>query len=169
MNRPLVSFLLLLLTASLMTGCGESRPAGMPRLYPATITITQEGTPLDGALVQLIPEDSANSSWGPGGTTDASGRVVLQTNGKYKGAPLGEYKVTVSKKEKEPHPNPELQGGQEFRKYLAILKTLKTYSFVEPQYGSIKDTPLNIEITAKEKTYTVDAGKKVKVAVKVLQ
>ena len=141
----------------------------MPRLYPASMTITQEGTPLDGALVQLIPEDSANSSWGPGGTTDSSGVVVLRTNGKYKGAPLGKYRVTVSKREKEPHPKPELEGGQEFRTYLAIQRTLKTYSFVEPQYGSIRDTPLSVEITAKEKTYTVDAGKKIKVVAKVMQ
>jgi hypothetical protein len=165
--RTLIISLLVVCTFS---GCSkEPRPAGMPRLYPVSLKIVQEGETLEGAMVQLIPEDSANSSWGPGGTTDASGIAVLQTNGKYKGAPLGKYKVTVSKKEKEPHPNPELAGGPEFRQYLAVLKTLKTYSFVEPQYGSIKDTPLRVEITANEKTYTIDAGKKIKTVVNVLE
>jgi len=152
-----------------MTGCRENLPAGMPKLYPASVTVTQEGKPLAGALVQLIPEDSANSSWGPGGTTNTSGVVVLQTNGKYKGAPLGKYKVTVSKREKEPHPNPELAGGPEFRRYVEIDKNLKTYSYVEPQYGSIAKTPLSVEVTAREKTYTVDAGKAIKTEAKRLQ
>lgn len=142
----------------------------MPKLYPASVTVTQEGKPLAGAMVQLIPEDSVNSAWGPGGTTNASGVVVLQTNGKYKGAPLGKYKVTVTKREQEPHPNPELaQGGPrtpEFAKFQEIGRNLKVYSYVESQYGSIAETPLNIEVTAKEKNYTIDAGKAVKTDVK---
>jgi len=153
-----------------MTGCGERLPAGMPRLYPASITVTQEGTPLAGALVQLIPEDPANAAWGPGGTTNQSGVVVLRTNGAYLGAPLGTYKVTVSKTEMEPHPNPELRGGSEedLRRSLAILRTLRTYSYVEPQYGSIRYTPLRIEITARERNYTIDAGRKIRVEARTM-
>ena len=144
----------------------------MPRLYPASITVTQEGVPLEEAMVQLIPEDQANARWGPAGTTDASGVAVLQTNGKYKGAPLGKYKVIVSKMWTEPHPKPELSGAksrEELGEYLAIARTLKTYNMVEPQYGSINDTPLNLEITAKGKTYPVDAGKQIKVEAKVMR
>ena len=170
MNRTFTLFTLLLFASFLVTvpitGCSENLPADMPKLYPASVIVTQEGKPLAGAMVQLIPDDPANSSWGPGGTTDASGVVVLQTNGKYKGAPLGKYKVTVSKRVKDPHPNPELAGGPEFRRYLAIDRNLKTYSYVEPQYGSIAETPLSIEVTAKGKTYTVDAGKEIKTEAK---
>ncbi|MDR1269130.1 MAG: hypothetical protein LBK82_06370 [Planctomycetaceae bacterium] len=88
-------------------GCGQKLPDGMPKLYPVTITIVQENTPLEGAIVQLIPEDSSLSTWGPMGITNASGVTELQTNGKYKGSPLGQFKVLVTKKEIEPHPHPE--------------------------------------------------------------
>lgn len=169
MRRLFTSSVLLLLTAAFTSGCGESLPKGMPRLYPASLTVTQEGQPLEGAIVQLVSEATADSPWGAGGTTDASGKVNLHTNGKYKGVPLGKYKVTISKMVTDPHPHPELKDGPEFRKYLAILKTLKTYRVVELQYSVITQTPLTIEITKEEKSYTVDAGKKIKTVVKLLQ
>ena len=165
MNRKFVSLIPWLLVAFLMTGCHrDPRPAGMPKLYPASITVTQEGTPLGGAMVQLIPEDSANSRWGPSGLSDASGIVVLRTNGRYPGAPLGTYKVVVSKQEFEPHPHPEWANLPEddpnHWKYVQIVENLKAYEVVDRKCGSIADTPLRIEVTAKEKTYSVDVGKK---------
>ncbi|MCL2622497.1 MAG: prealbumin-like fold domain-containing protein [Planctomycetaceae bacterium] len=171
MNRTLVLSIVLLLAAFLMTGCGEKLPDGMPRLYPASVAITQEGTPLAGAVVQLFPVNEANAAWGPGGTTDESGVVVLQTNGRYKGVPLGEYKVTVTKNEREPHPNPELRDGAEpeVRRYIAISQTLKTYSFVESEYGLLTQTPLRLEITAGERNYTIDAGKIIKEETRTMQ
>jgi len=172
MNRAITSSILLLLASIFMAGCGEKRPGGMPKLYPVSIIVMQEGTPLEGALVQLVSEDRANVMWGPGGTSNASGVAVLHTNGTYKGVPLGKYKVTVEKRVKESHPNPELATGgprtPEFAKYLEISRNLKTYSYVEPQYGSVANTPLFVEITAKEKTYTIDAGKQIKTESKVL-
>ena len=171
MNRRLSSIFLLLLATSLMTGCGERLPDGMPRLYPASITVTQEGTPLAEAVVQLVSEDPANASWGAGGTTNESGIAVLRTNGKYNGAPLGTYKVTVSKMEQDPHPNPELKGGgeDEVRRYLAVARTLRTYRLIEPQYSSLNDTPLRVEIIPNERTYAIDAGKKIRVVVRLMQ
>ena len=167
MNRTFASLITLLLMAFLMTGCwGEPRPAGMPKLYPASIVVTQEGTPLEGASVQLFPEDSANSQWGPGGMTDASGVAELRTNGKYPGAPLGSYKVVVTKHGFEPHPHPEWADLPESDpnrwKYLQIQEGLKAFELVETKYSLLKETPLRVEITAKEKTYPVDAGSKPK-------
>ena len=168
MNRTLLSILVLLVTV-LMTGCGEKRPAGMPRLYPVSLTITQEGTPLAGAVVQLIPENSAHAQWGPGGMTDASGVAELRTNGPYKGAPLGKYKVIVTKSEIESPPSPPPKGPgvtrEDVGKYQTMLNRLKAYNYVETQYGSATDTPLHVEITAKVKTYTLDAGKPIKVQI----
>jgi hypothetical protein len=165
MNRTLLSVLVVLVSVAL-TGCGERLPPGMPKLYPVSITIVQEGTPLAGAVVQLIPEDPAKIQWGPGGRTDESGVAVLRTNGPYKGAPLGKYKVVVTKSEVEPHPNPVPSGPGVTREQLArhmdIMRRLKAYNYVETQYGSATDTPLQVEITAKVKTYTLDAGKPIK-------
>jgi len=168
MNRALLSILLLLATV-LMTGCGEKLPPGMPKLYPVIVTVTQEGTPLAGAIVQLIPEDPAHAAWGPGGMTDASGVAVLRTNGPYKGAPLGKYKVVVTKSEIESPPSPPPRGPgvtrEDVGRYQALLNRLKAYNYVETQYGSATDTPLEVEITAKVKNYTFDAGKPIKVAI----
>ena len=177
MSRTLFSFIassIVLLPATfLMTGCGEKLPDGMPRLYPASITVTQEGEPLAGALVQLIPEDPVNSAWGPGGNTDASGVVVLQTNGRYRGAPLGKYRVTVTKMETDPHPNPEWMNAPsdspEFRQNMEISRRLRVYHLVDPQLRSTTDTPLRLEVTAGEKNYTIDVGEKVRVEARILR
>lgn len=156
-------FITLALGAISMSGC-ESRPPGMPRLYPASITVIQDDKPLEGAMVQLIPENEANASWGPTGISDALGVVVLQTNGRYKGAPLGKYKVVVFKREREQHPHPEWaaapNGDPNYSKYMAIEGQLKTFDYIETQYGSVDETPLSIEVTADQEVYTVDVGKK---------
>ena len=146
MERTLFSLFILALAVFVTTGCGGQRlPDGMPRLYPVSVTVTQEGTPLANATVSLFPEDAALQQWAPMGTTDAAGTAELFVNGLYKGAPLGTFKVAVSKREAVPDSNPP-----------------KIRDFVEPQYGRT-DTPLNVVIVAGQKEYAVDAGKKVNV------
>ena len=173
MNRTLT-----LLIASFMvfhiTGCGgPARPEGMPRLYPASITVVQEGIPLAGAMVQLVSDEPDLSRWGPSGITDTAGVAVLKTNGTYDGAPLGKFKAIVSKREREPHPNPEWanlpDGDPNFQKYMQAEAKRKTINYIEAKYGSIADTPLTVEITAGGKTYSVDVGKQSKTEVKTLQ
>ena len=172
MKRPFASFIILSLVALLLTGCGgEPRPAGMPKLYPVSITVLQEGTPLAGATVTLVSETPELARWGPMGVTDANGVAIMRTNGRYEGAPLGTFKIVVSKMEREPHPNPEWANlpreDPNSQKYDAIELRLKAFNYIEPQYSSIADTPLVIEITAKLKTYMVDAGKQSKTEVKM--
>lgn len=163
MNRIICLFSALL-AVSFFTGCGEKLPDGIPKLYPTWITVTQEGEPIGEALVQLIPEDDALMQWGPSGITDASGVAKMKTNAKYDGAPLGKYKVTVIKREREPHPNPELasfpNGDPNYQKYVAIARTLKHFDLVEPHFGSVAKSPLRLEVTAGQKDHTVDVGKK---------
>ena len=175
MNRTLTLLVTLSFVIFLASGCnkGPARPAGMPPLYPATITVTQEGTPLEGATVQLIAEDSSLAQWGPGGITDAKGEASLRTNGMYDGAPLGKYKVAVSKKEVEPHPHPEWSSlpydDPNYQKYTAEDAKRKVLILVDPQISNLATTTLAIEITASEKTYSIDAGKKVKSELKTQQ
>jgi hypothetical protein len=173
MNRTLLS-LTALLMIFLATGCGgPARPEGMPRLYPASVTVVQEGTPLAGAMVQLVSDEPELSRWGPSGITDAAGVAVLKTNGTYDGAPLGKFKAIVSKREREPHPNPEWanlpDGDPNFQKYRQAEMKRKTFNYVEPKYSSIADSPLTLEITADGKTYSLDVGKQTKAEVKMSQ
>ena len=67
---------LFLLTVCLLFlhGCGGQKlPEGMPKLTPVNLIVMQDGTPLDGAVVSLIPTD--NSRWNAGGVTDRLLRV----------------------------------------------------------------------------------------------
>ena len=166
MNRSLTSFIALLFAFVIMTGCGEKLPSGMPKLFPASITVTQEGEPLDGAMVLLIPEDSALQEWGPGGLTNASGVAVMRTNGKCKGAPLGKYKVTVTKTEREPHPHPEWadlpMNDPNYRQFLRMAESLKAYNLVERDFGSRDRTPLQVEVASGQKSHSVDVGNKIR-------
>ena len=96
--------LLILLSLVTFFGCAkQSVPDGLPKLVPVTLTFTQEGAPLTGAVVSLI---DPNIQFLVGGTTDADGTVVLYTHGLYKGAPLGKFKVRVVKTESDSTPQP---------------------------------------------------------------
>ena len=126
-------------------GCGPKLPDGMPKLYsPIKITVTQEGQPLVGATVTLRSTDPSAGTWTIGGLTDANGGFELYTHG-YRGAPLGTFKVVVYKWE-EDH------------------DAAKTWSYAEDEYGDAKTTPLEVEITARTRTLTVDAGSAVKIS-----
>jgi hypothetical protein len=152
-------------------GCGQKLPEGMPKLYPVTITIVQENTPLEGAIVQLIPEDVSLSNWGPMGITNVSGVAELRTNGKYKGSPSGQFKVLVTKREVEPHPHLEWgnlpDGDPKFIQYCNESMKLKVFDYVEPQFGLINATPLSINITSSgSNNFQLDVGKKTTIEAK---
>jgi hypothetical protein len=72
-----------------LVGCGGST---MPKIYPATGTVTWKGQPLADATVSFVPSVGAPSD----GKTDAQGKFTIMTNGK-PGARAGACKVTVSK------------------------------------------------------------------------
>ena len=152
------------------TGCGQKLPAGMPLLHPTSITITQEDTPLDNAIVQLISSDPTLSQWGPSGITDANGVAVLNTNGLYRGAPEGRYKVLVTKREMEKHPHPEWanlpDGDPQYLKFREENLKLKSYDYVEPKYGLLLETPLEADIAKGKNELRFDVGKKVNIEMK---
>lgn len=145
----------------------------MPKLHPAQITFKQEGAPLEGAIIQLIGETPDVASWGPTGITDTNGVVVLQTNGKYKGAPVGKFKVLITKRETESHPHPEWanlpDGDPNFLKYLDEGKKLKSFDLVEQKYRLLAETPLSVEIQAGKNELELDAGAKVNIESRGMQ
>lgn len=157
----------LLLTG--ICGCSEPLPEGMPELYPAKITITQDGESLPGATVSLYPEDSALTRWPVGGVTDQNGTATLVTYGKYPGAPAGKFKVMVNKtvSEGDPIPEPPAQNAspEERAAYDRAIKTgsYEIFQVVAAEYRTADKTPLAIEVTADgENAFDLDIGEAVK-------
>ena len=165
MLRYLFAFLMVLPICCI--GCSEKLPKDMPKLHPATLTFTQGSDPLEGAIIQLIGETPDVAAWGPTGVTDSKGAVILQTNGKYKGAPVGKYKILVTKRTTEEHPHPEWanlpDGDPNFRKYVDESNKLKSFDMVEAKYRLLAETPLTVEIQAGQNAQQFDVGAKVQI------
>lgn len=143
-----------------MIGCGPKLPDGFPRLYPVTLKVAQEGTPLADAVIALRASDNS-MAWACGGTTDAQGMVVLWTHGKYEGAPAGKFKVMVSKFVNEGEKE-MLEAADKGDFATANKIPVNSFTFVKPEYEEFEKTPIEIEITNKSRMIEVDAGPAVK-------
>ncbi len=164
------SLFLLSLAALFMlsSGCGQKLPKGMPKLYKTQLTITQDGKPLEGANVVVTSANFASAPWSSGGITDASGSVILKTEGQYDGVPIGSYVVTVTKIEGPP--GLELPKNSktdaDFREYDRILKQIEDNSVevVDKQFMNMKTTPLKLEVKGKtNETFDVSPAVKNKI------
>ena len=158
MKRSLLVFLCLVT----LLGCSQnSVPDGLPKLVSVTLTITQDGAPLSGATV-LLTDPSGSIPFTVGGLTDSKGTVVLYTHGRYKGAPLGQFKVQVTKTESDPAPPAPPFGSPEYYEYLkATHPPTKTYTLVEKQYTQVETTTLALDVTGPLAT-TFDVGKAIR-------
>ena len=145
-------------------GCGgPDKPDGLPVLYPCKVTITQEGKPLDDAIVQL---HGVNNSvpWTVNGVTDRSGGAVIKTQTLFAGAPEGQYVVTVTKKvqDKSQLPASPPKDKQEAEKWYDAKESerLAVHSFVSPEFTSPVKTTLRMTVTSnsKQNTETFDVG-----------
>lgn len=143
-----------------LTGCsGDVTPDGMPNLQPLALTVTQQGAPLEGASVQLIATDPANSRWASGGTTDAEGKVVLKTLGQYEGVVPGTYKVTFYKMATEgnaaaPAVDSPSSGG-----------STEAFLVIDPKYQTETTTPVEIAVVqGVDSLPAIDLGAPVKIA-----
>lgn len=142
---------------SLLIGCsGEKRPEGMPKLYPCSITVLQEGKPLENASIDLIMKNGS-FKWPVSGTTDSSGVAELRTHGLYPGAPSGTFTVTIEKREPESDPRPILDPVMG-----SNPKPIKIFSFVDQKYTDPKTTPLEITIEQKSLKKEFDLGKPIR-------
>jgi len=152
----------------LLSGCGGQKlPPGIPKLYPATITVIQDGNPLAGAEVVVISTDPS-MNWSSGGVTDKNGVVKLRTMGQYDGVPLGKYKVGVRKIEFPdiaPPPEPSVMStADEKNEYNRIMKEIEdnTFIFVDERF-SIGKSQLEVEITPSNLKGTVDVSPAIRV------
>ena len=148
-------------------GCkGEKRPDGMPELYQCSLRVLQEGTPLPGANVALIAQDSALMRWPCGGNTNEEGVVELHTYG-FPGAPAGTFKVTVVKREFEGGPQTEEEAVQQMKGEAPPSGPVESFDLVDQKYGAQSLTPLSIEIKPGDNpTQDVEVGAPVRLPVK---
>ena len=139
-------------------GCNRQLlPDGMPKSYPAAITIIQGGQPLSGASVALIPMESSNP-WNAGGVTDTSGKAVLKTRSEYNGVVPGKYYVTVVKLE-------SARDGLSLRPGYDVVG----YDLVELKFSQ-RSPDITIEVVAGKKTEKeIDVGEPVHIAREVVR
>ncbi|MDR0390871.1 MAG: hypothetical protein LBH59_03115 [Planctomycetaceae bacterium] len=165
-------FFAAIISFAFFMGCNEKLPSNMPQLYQLTLTVIQDGKPLDKATVQLVRKDT-KSQWGGTGFCDASGNAEIYTQGKYKGVPAGIYSIIVtkyftepSKYEGQPIPDPkkDLTAYEDWMRALDS-ENLISYSLVELKYGSVDTTPLSIEVGKNEKPQPIDVGKSVRLKI----
>jgi len=161
--------LLIISTLVFGIGCGDpSRPKDLPRLYPATIQIVQEGKELAGAVVVLVHEDS-EFKWNSAGTTDEKGMVDLHTLGKFRGVPAGAYHVVVSKmisispKTRQPVEPPK-SSDPSSQNLIGMVTSSPgempiPFNIVDKLYATQATTPLKLEVSRKKTNQTFDVGK----------
>lgn len=156
-KRTLFFALSLMCAATIFSGCGRKTPAGMPKLYPCSIEIIQDGKPLGDATVTLATEEH---TWAVSGSTDASGVAKIFTHGTYPGAPLGKYTVVVSKQIVEEPEQTQVSASM-------IVSGGTAYNLVAPEFGSRDTSPLTLEIKGKTKE-SFDVGESIREEVKAI-
>ncbi|MDR1493714.1 MAG: carboxypeptidase-like regulatory domain-containing protein [Planctomycetaceae bacterium] len=143
-------------------GCIQKLPPGIPTLYPAEITIIQDGKPLADASVVII-NLTPSVNWSGGGNTNKNGVLKLKTMGQYHGVPLGKYKVSVQKIE---YPgdivlplNPPYEDKAAMKEYNRLLKKYEdnTFQLVDNKFSLI-NTPLVFEVTPQNLRITLDVS-----------
>lgn len=152
--RAFAALLTALVFLGLSVGCGKvDVPAGLPVLHPVVITVLQDGQPLAEASVAMYAE---GSKWTVGGSTDAKGRALIRTLGKYPGAPEGTYKVCIIKELID-------RGGPPSNNPSALAKPTIFYDLVDQQFKLPKTTPLEVTVVAgKNQPASFDVGKAIK-------
>ncbi|MDO5581518.1 MAG: hypothetical protein Q4G69_10295 [Planctomycetia bacterium] len=125
----------------LFVGCsGEKLPADLPKLLPCSIKIVlEDGSPVENASVQLIPEDSQYRKWSVGGTTAPDGSLNVLTIGKYKGAVPGKYKVLIQKMK-------DVEDGEFKNEKGEMEKLYKGVSVLDPVFAKVNTTPLILSL-----------------------
>jgi hypothetical protein len=91
----------LLIFVLLICGC-NSKPADVPQLFPCKIIVTKDAEPIAGVHA-VLGLTSGSSLCAVSGITDSSGTAEIHTSRlgwQGKGAPAGEYIVTISKEPK---------------------------------------------------------------------
>ena len=175
-HNLMLLFLSLVFVVSL--GCGSKMPPGMPKLYPATATVTfEDGKPVGGASVIFrLTDPVLTRTWLHAGTTDSDGKVKLMTDGEYPGIPAGKYSVTIEKYETERtkartdepvavQPDEQLRRPSEPLAMPTRGTVIPRFQLVEDAYLDHAKTPLkDIEVTKGKNEIPLSAGKEQRIS-----
>jgi hypothetical protein len=142
----MTKYIILLGALLVFAGCGQNRPDGMPALHPCQITVTRDGQPFAMAEVKLYPVEPQKKDWSTTGLTGINGVIDLRTNANYRGVPAGQYKIIVVKEDIE-----DVDNNFYYR-----------VNTVDPKFGAIELTPLEIEIKSGRNKQTVEVGPEIK-------
>lgn len=123
-----------ILLLGVITVCGLGCGSNGPQLGTVTGVLTQEGSPVTGALVEFFPEEGKTST----GTTDAEGKYVLSYEDS-EGAIIGEHTVQVTVGVPQPAVDPESMEVAP-----PMMEPPKTV--VLPQKVSVKEGENSIEL-----------------------
>ncbi|MDO5554688.1 MAG: hypothetical protein Q4G68_13095 [Planctomycetia bacterium] len=149
---------------SWLAGCNSATPDSVGKIYPVSLTLTQESKPLVGATVALISDDP-NAQYTVGGASDEQGTVSIFTDGRYEGAKPGHYKVVVSKVETEEIPKAPLDlQSPEFDSWAQTYsnRSAKSWTLVDHKFGNASTTPLEITVVAGKNEFPLDCGKQIR-------
>ncbi len=159
--RNFTFFVICVVIAGSLLGCKkDSRPEGLPKLYPISVKIVQEGAPLEGAHVAFVSSDPKLMRWPCGGVTDVEGIAKINTYG-FDGAPEGVFKVTVSKYETEGGMTAEESAEAMKSDSNETMKGESVYNLVAKDFGNSSKTTLSVEVKATNTNETpeFDVGK----------
>ncbi|MDR1480944.1 MAG: hypothetical protein LBJ00_18625 [Planctomycetaceae bacterium] len=139
--------IILLCALLIFVGCGrQNMPDGMLALHPCQIIVTRDGQPFAMAEVKLYPVESQKKDWSTTGLTETNGVIDLRTNANYSGVPAGKYKIIVVKEDIE-----NVDNNFYYR-----------VNTVDPKFGTMELTPLEIEIKSGKNKQTVEVGPEIK-------
>lgn len=153
--------ILFLFVSCVCVSCTQPKPAGMPELIPFEIKVTQEDKPLGGAYVRLKGEKTPHLV---DGVTDSNGVAKLMTQGKYRGAPVDQYTVTIKKEVETPSkystsPPDDEDLLAQWEKDCAE-EYRPTHNYVDKKYGDESTSGLTVSIATKG-MFVFDVGKAV--------
>jgi len=144
MTRQVLS-LAALLALAVVVGCGGGG-------HKVEGEVTLDGKPVEEALVTFLPDGTGEQAFG---VTDSGGKFTLRT-AKQKGAPPGNYKVTVTKTDKGQAFQKEGKvapgtGGSDYVKAMTGGKGVGTTpsgskSLLPEKYATPKTTPLTATV-----------------------
>lgn len=138
--------------------CEAAPPDGMPELNNFNMIVLQNGTPLEGAHVLLRSE---TNPYLVEGISDSKGVAQLTTQGRYSGAPTGEYKVSIIKQvetdskysKMAPIDPKKRREWDEYRR----AEPRKVHSYINAKYRDFQTSDIKVDVT-NAGSFCVDVG-----------